>query len=144
MPGLPSFSRLGNSEEKPVEQHINFITLGVADLAVSRRFYREAFGWQETAGSDENIAFFQAGGVLLLALFGKDALAADAQVLSESSGFNRFTLAHNVGSGQKADMAVRTFKRRRRTGGEAATTGVLGRIQRLYCRPRRLFMGNCL
>ena len=41
-----------------MEQHINYITLGVADLAESRRFYRDVFGWQETAGSNENIAFF--------------------------------------------------------------------------------------
>ena len=53
-----------------MEQHINYITLGVADLAESRRFYREVFGWQETADSNENIAFFQAGNALLLALFG--------------------------------------------------------------------------
>lgn len=86
-----------------MEQHINFITLGVADLDVSRRFYSEAFGWRETGGSNENIAFFQAGGALLFALFGKDALAEDAQVPSESSGFPRFTLAHNVGSEEDVD-----------------------------------------
>ncbi|WP_342345870.1 VOC family protein [Kingella potus] len=49
-----------------MEQHINFITLGVADLAVSRRFYREAFGWRETDGSNENIAFFRRGAVCCL------------------------------------------------------------------------------
>ena len=81
-----------------MEQHINYITLGVADLAESRRFYREVFGWQETADSNENIAFFQAGNALLLALFGKTALAHDAQIPEQSSGFPRFTLAHNVGS----------------------------------------------
>ena len=81
-----------------MEQHINYITLGVADLAESRRFYREVFGWQETADSNENIAFFQAGNALLLALFGKAALSHDAQIPEQSSGFPRFTLAHNVGS----------------------------------------------
>ena len=70
-----------------MEQHINYITLGVADLAESRRFYREVFGWQETADSNENIA-----------LFGTAALAHDAQIPEQSSGFPRFTLAHNVGS----------------------------------------------
>ena len=81
-----------------MEQHINYITLGVADLAESHRFYREVFGWQETADSNENIAFFQAGNALLLALFGKAALSHDAQIPEQSSGFPRFTLAHNVGS----------------------------------------------
>ena len=92
-----------------MEQHINYITLGVADLAESRRFYREVFGWQETADSNENIAFFQAGNALLLALFGKTALAHDAQIPEQSSGFPRFTLAHNVGSEAEVDALFAGF-----------------------------------
>ena len=92
-----------------MEQHINYITLGVADLAESRRFYREVFGWQETADSNENIAFFQAGNALLLALFGKAALAHDAQIAEQSSGFPRFTLAHNVGSEAEVDALFAGF-----------------------------------
>ena len=92
-----------------MEQHINYITLGVADLAESRRFYREVFGWQEMADSNENIAFFQAGNALLLALFGKAALAHDAQIPEQSSGFPRFTLAHNVGSEAEADALFAGF-----------------------------------
>ena len=92
-----------------MEQHINYITLGVADLAESRRFYREVFGWQEMAGSNENIAFFQAGNALLLALFGQAALARDAQIPEQSSGFPRFTLAHNVGSEAEVDALFAGF-----------------------------------
>ena len=92
-----------------MEQHINYITLGVADLAESRRFYREVFGWQETADSNENIAFFQAGNALLLALFGQAALARDAQIPEQSSGFPRFTLAHNVGSEAEVDALFAGF-----------------------------------
>ena len=92
-----------------MEQHINYITLGVADLAESRRFYREVVGWQETADSNENIAFFQAGNALLLALFGKAALAHDAQIPEQSSGFPRFTLAHNVGSEAEVDALFAGF-----------------------------------
>ena len=92
-----------------MEQHINYITLGVADLAESRRFYRDVFGWQETAGSNENIASFQAGNALLLALFGKTALAHDAQIPEQSSGFPRFTLAHNVGSEAEVDALFAGF-----------------------------------
>ena len=92
-----------------MEQHINYITLGVADLAESRRFYLEVFGWQETADSNENIAFFQAGNALLLDLFGKAALAHDAQIPEQSSGFPRFTLAHNVGSEAEVDALFAGF-----------------------------------
>ena len=92
-----------------MEQHINYITLGVANLAESRRFDRDVFGWQGTADSNENIAFFQAGNALLLALFGKAALARDAQIPEQSSGFPRFTLAHNVGSEAEVDALFAGF-----------------------------------
>ena len=86
-----------------MEQHINYITLGVGDLAISRRFYQDIFGWRETVDSNENIAFFETGSALRFALFGKEALAQDAQVLVQGSGFPCFTLAHNVGSEAEVD-----------------------------------------
>ena len=79
-----------------MKQAISFITLGVADLARSRAFYK-ALGWQESSASQEAIAFFQAGS-LAFALFQREALAEDANVPSTGSGFTGFTLAHNVES----------------------------------------------
>lgn len=79
-----------------MQQTISFITLGVADLARSRDFYR-ALGWQEAASSQAEIAFFQAGSVAF-ALFQREALAEDANVPAAGSGFTGFTLAHNVES----------------------------------------------
>lgn len=79
-----------------MNQTISFITLGVADLARSRAFYK-ALGWQESPASQEAIAFFQAGSVAF-ALFQREALAEDAAVSPVGSGFPGFTLAHNVPS----------------------------------------------
>lgn len=79
-----------------MKQVISFITLGVADLARSRAFYR-ALGWQESVGSQESVAFYQAGTVAF-ALFGREALAEDAAVSAAGSGFPAFSLAHNVPS----------------------------------------------
>ena len=79
-----------------MKQTISFITLGVADLARSRTFYK-ALGWQESSASQEGIAFFQAGSVAF-ALFQREALAEDANVPATGSGFAGFTLAHNVES----------------------------------------------
>lgn len=77
-----------------MQQSISFITLGVADLARSRAFY-QALGWRESAASQAEIAFFQAGS-LAFALFQRGALAEDANVPASGSGFAGFTLAHNV------------------------------------------------
>ena len=92
-----------------MNQHLNYITLGVADLAASRRFYREIFGWQERDDSNDHIAFFQAGSALILALFPREALAADATVAADGSGFPRFTLAHNVASREAVDALFAAF-----------------------------------
>jgi catechol 2,3-dioxygenase-like lactoylglutathione lyase family enzyme len=79
-----------------MQQSISFITLGVADLARSRAFYR-TLGWRESMASQAEIAFFQAGS-LVFALFQRAALAEDANVPAVGSGFAGFTLAHNVAS----------------------------------------------
>ena len=92
-----------------MEAHINYITLGVADLARSRRFYGEVFGWTETADSNEHIAFFQTGSALLLALFGREALARDAQLPAAGTGFHGFSLAHNVASAAAVDELFQAF-----------------------------------
>ena len=95
-----------------MEQHINYITLGVADLAASHRFYRDVFGWRETEDGNEHIAFFQTGNALRLALFGREALAQDTQVSAQGSGFPNFTLAHNVGSEAEVDALFAAFAAR--------------------------------
>lgn len=87
-----------------MKQTISFITLGVSDLARSRAFYR-ALGWQESSGSQESVAFYQAGSVAF-ALFGREALADDASVSPAGSGFPAFTLAHNVASEAAVDATL--------------------------------------
>jgi len=75
---------------------VNFITLGVKDLAASKAFFRDLFGWKPTAKDSSKIAFFDMGG-WILALFPREQLAEDANCPSaEGSGFPGFTLAHNV------------------------------------------------
>ena len=87
-----------------MRQTISFITLGVANLAVSRVFYA-ALGWQESSGSQPGIAFFNAGSVVF-ALFQRAALAEDANVSVAGSGFPGFTLAHNVASEAAVDCLL--------------------------------------
>lgn len=87
-----------------MKQTISFVTLGVEDLERSRRFYR-ALGWRESSGSQEAVAFFQAGTVAF-ALFGREPLADDASVSPVGSGFRGFTLAHNVGSEAEVDTTL--------------------------------------
>lgn len=85
-----------------MEQRISLITLGVTDLARSRRFY-ERLGWR---GQEvQRTVFFQAGGQALV-LWSRAALAADSGVDDGPSGFGGIVLAHNVRSPAEVDELV--------------------------------------
>lgn len=78
-------------------QRINFITLGVSDLARSRRFYEQGLGWAPSQrNSSDDVVFFQMPGGLVFALFPLEELAKDAGIPNNGSGFRGFSLAHNV------------------------------------------------
>ena len=86
-----------------MEQRISLVTLGVADLARSRRFYEE-LGWR---GQElEETVFFQAGGQAVV-LWGRHKVAEDAGVVDNGLGtFGGVTLAHNVGSRDEVDAVM--------------------------------------
>ncbi len=88
-----------------MEARISIITLGVNDLETSIKFYREGLGLPIREGSDE-IAFFEPKGTWL-ALYPREALAADANVPAPRGGFPGFTLAHNVRSKEDVDTLLR-------------------------------------
>jgi uncharacterized protein len=76
-----------------MQQQISVITLGIADLARSKRFYGEGFGWKPVFEAP-GIVFYQMNG-LMLGLWLTPDLEADMQ----RRGLVRpgaFALAHNV------------------------------------------------
>jgi predicted lactoylglutathione lyase len=86
-----------------MEQRLSLVTLGVADLNRSRRFY-EALGWRRH-GAHAEVVFFQAGG-MVLALWSRQALAADAKVPAEGSGFRGIALAYNTRTREEVDAVL--------------------------------------
>ncbi len=77
-----------------MEQRISMVTLGVADLARARAFY-EALGWSGAQQPDNEVAFFQAGGMIALGGHGAPGIE----------------LAHNVRSPQDVDALLAEAKR---------------------------------
>lgn len=47
-----------------MQQQISVITLGIADLARSKRFYAEGFGWRPVFENEE-VVFYQMNGLML-------------------------------------------------------------------------------
>lgn len=80
-----------------MKSRLNIVTLGVKSLQASKEFYGKALGWEPATGSDENIVFFNHGGIVL-ALYPIDKLAEDAEIPAERYGFSGVTLAINQDS----------------------------------------------
>lgn len=75
-----------------MQQQLSVITLGIADLARSRRFYCDGFGWTAVF-QNEDIVFYQMNGFVLGTWLSKE-LEADMQRPLARPG--AFALAHNV------------------------------------------------
>ena len=78
-----------------MQQQISVITLSVADLARSKRFYMDGFGWSPIF-DNEDIVFYQMNG-FVLGTWLDGGLEGDMQ----RTGLGQpgaFSLAHNVGA----------------------------------------------
>ena len=91
-----------------MEQRVSVITLGVRDLAGARAFY-EALGWATRGNPDDDVFFFQAGG-LVFALWDRGLLAEDSGV-EDGGGWGGVTLSHNVRSPEDVDAVIEEARR---------------------------------
>jgi uncharacterized protein len=108
-----------------MQPRISMITLGVRNLDKSIAFYEKGLGFPRME-SAPSVAFFTLNGTWL-GLFGRDALAEDAGISSAGSGFNAFSLAHNVASEADVDAVMQ----------QAADAGAT-----LVKKPEKVFWGG--
>jgi hypothetical protein len=90
-----------------MEPRISIVTLGVKNLEVSLRFYRDGLGFPTTRKAEQGIVFFQTGG-MCLALYPYDELAKDINdaFVSPKAKFSGITLAHNVRHKEDVDRLL--------------------------------------
>jgi hypothetical protein len=93
-----------------MKPRIHLITLGVRDLERALQFYQTGLGWQPSSASQDEVAFFQLGG-LVLGLYPRDKLAEDARVNPAGSGFSGITLAYNTRSQAEVDEVLQTVEK---------------------------------
>lgn len=86
-----------------MEQRLSLVTLGVGDLSRARTFY-EALGWSHGAGPEDDVVFFQAGG-MIVALWDRTRLARDSAV-EDRGGWGGVTFAYNARSPEEVDAVV--------------------------------------
>lgn len=92
-----------------MKQKLHIITLGVRDFKTSVEFYSKKLGWKPSASSNDDITFFQAGGVVL-AMYPREKLAEDAVVKPDGNGFAGFTLAFNARSEAEVGEIIADLK----------------------------------
>jgi catechol 2,3-dioxygenase-like lactoylglutathione lyase family enzyme len=113
-----------------IEPRLSLVTLGVADVERSRRFYEAGLGWKASGASVASTAFFQLGPIVL-SLYGRAALAEDSGLTDAApTGFGGISLAHNVRSRAEVDSvlarAAAAGARITKPAGDAAWGGYTG------------------
>lgn len=92
-------------EGQTMDQRISIVTLGVKNLAASRRFYVDGLGWKPVFENKE-IIFFQTGG-MVFALFLRDKLAEDFQADPTTFGRASLALAYNVRAKNEVEPLIK-------------------------------------
>lgn len=88
----------------PLPRHLSLVTLGVADVAEARAFYKR-LGLVPSSFASDEVAFFDMNGTVL-GLFGRGDLAADAGVDDRPAEFRAVSCAMNVSSEAEVDDAL--------------------------------------
>lgn len=88
---------------------ISIVTLGVADVGRSSRFY-ERFGWRRSKAASDDTASFFALNNIVIAVSGREAPAGDSGTRRDAAGLlepaiPRIILTQNYGSPAAVDLA---------------------------------------
>ena len=99
-----------------MKPRITVITLGVDDLEMSLRFYRDGLGFptEGIVGTEFEhgaVAFFDLQPGLMLAIWPRDEIAHDANISKTPHSPTEFTIGHNVGSQAEVDAVMEQAKR---------------------------------
>lgn len=79
-----------------MDASMSMLTLGVRDLSVARRFYVDRLGWAPAFEVEGDVCFIKVGPGLLLGLWSRDALSAEAGGVHAGDEPAPISLAHMV------------------------------------------------
>jgi uncharacterized protein len=93
-----------------MDQRISFVTLAVADLDATRRFYLDGLGWTAEMDVAGEVLMIRAGEHLLLSLWDRAHFEAEVGPAMTGPGVAPLTLAHNVASTEEVDAVLETAR----------------------------------
>lgn len=124
-----------------MEQRISFVTLAVADLEATRRFYLDGLGWSAELDARGEVLMIRTGDHLVLSLWDRAHFEAEVGPIITGTGVPPITLAHNVPTKATVDEILATA----RTAGRISNRWVPdragdgpARVQRRRARSRRM------
>jgi catechol 2,3-dioxygenase-like lactoylglutathione lyase family enzyme len=89
-----------------MKPHVSAITLGVKDVAKAKQFYGDGLGWPIVQDYGQWVAFALGDGSSILGLFSLTALAAEAGVGEDGTGFRGVTLSYIVRDEKAVDRVM--------------------------------------
>ena len=90
-----------------MDQRISFVTLAVADLAASRRFYVDGLGWEPVFEDPAEVLMFRAGPQVVLSLWDRAHFEAEVGAAAQRGpGVVPMTLSHNVVERAEVDRVL--------------------------------------
>ncbi len=93
-------------EPQRVDQRLSFITLAVAELAASRRFYLDSLGWEPCVDVPGEVLMFQVADKVVLSLWDEEAFAAEVGARPARGAVPPVTLAHNCATRDGVDRVL--------------------------------------
>ncbi|WP_346780585.1 GNAT family N-acetyltransferase [Janibacter sp. DB-40] len=94
-----------------MDQRISFVTLPVADLATTRRFYLDGLGWSAELEVPGEVLMIRVGEHLVLSLWDEDEFEGEVGAIRGGPGIAPVTLAHNVATPADVDAVLDLARR---------------------------------
>jgi len=93
-----------------LKPHVSIITLGVKDMNRAKQFYSKGLGWPIQQDLEQWVCFSLGDGSSAFGLLPWDALAYDAGVAPDGSGFRGITLSYVAHSEERVDAIMAEAK----------------------------------
>ena len=93
-----------------MDQRMSLVTLAVADLEATRRFYVDGLGWEPMIFVAGDVLMIKVADKVILSLWDRDHFEAEVGPIVTGQGVAPLTLAHNVGSREEVDQVLATAR----------------------------------
>ncbi len=94
-----------------MEQRLSFVTLAVADLVRTRRFYCEGLGWEPVVEVPGEVVMLPVGPLVVLSLWDERGFEAEVGPIRRGAGIVPLTLSHNVETESEVDAILELARR---------------------------------